>query len=72
MSVAQLREHVRVVTGLVASQQAVVIAEDRARLPGISKLARKVHTSISSTRRDLRSALISWVNFIFLPEFFNR
>ena len=41
-------------------------------MQGIAKLAKRMTTHINSTRQDLRSAVISWVNFIFLPEVFNR
>ena len=72
MTVEEFREHVRQAVGLSPQQQVLVIAEDRARLGGIGKLAKRMHRSIATTRQDLRSAVISWVNFVFLPEVFNR
>lgn len=71
-NVAQLGEQVFQITGIPLQHQVIVIVEDRARLPGIFKMARKVQNSLTTSRLDLRSALISWVNFIFLPEVFNR
>lgn len=72
MTVAALREHVRAASGLQPEQQVLVIAEDRARLPGLGKIAKRVQTSLQTTRQDLRAAVIAWVNFVFLPEAFNR
>ncbi|BDA50275.1 hypothetical protein COCOBI_15-4040 [Coccomyxa sp. Obi] len=71
VTLAESREQVARSLGLPLRRQFFVVAEDRARGAGLSSLAGSVSRHLAAPR-DLRSTLISWVNFIFLPEAVNR
>ncbi len=58
-------------TGLPARRQFFVVAEDRARAGGLGSLAKSVTRQLIAPR-DLRASLVSWINFVFLPEAVNR
>ena len=58
-------------TGLPARRQFFVVAEDRARAVGLGSLAKSVTRQLIAPR-DLRASLVSWINFVFLPEAVNR
>ena len=47
------------------------MAEDRARAGGLGSLAKSVTRQLIAPR-DLRASLVSWINFVFLPEAVNR
>ena len=70
-TLAESRERVARSLGLPLRRQFFVVAEDRARGAGLSSLAGSVSRHLAAPR-DLRGTLISWVNFIFLPEAVNR
>ena len=70
-TLAVSREQVARSLGLPLRRQFFVVAEDRARSAGLSSLAGSVTRHLAAPR-DLRGTLISWVNFIFLPEAVNR
>jgi hypothetical protein len=70
-TLAESREQVARSLGLPLRRQFFVVAEDRARSAGLSSLAGSVSRHLAAPR-DLRGTLISWVNFIFLPEAVNR
>ncbi|EIE23303.1 hypothetical protein COCSUDRAFT_66260 [Coccomyxa subellipsoidea C-169] len=70
-TLAEAREQVARSLGLPLRRQFFVVAEDRARSAGLSSLAGSVTRHLAAPR-DLRGTLISWVNFIFLPEAVNR
>ncbi|CAL8465219.1 g4754 [Coccomyxa elongata] len=71
VTLAESREQVARSLGLPLRRQFFVVAEDRARGAGLSSLAGSVSRHLAAPR-DLRGTLISWVNFIFLPEAVNR
>ena len=48
-----------------------MVAEDRARAGGLTSLAKSVTRQLAAPR-DLRASLVSWINFVFLPEAVNR
>ena len=48
-----------------------MVAEDRARAGGLGSLAKLVTRQLIAPR-DLRASLVSWINFVFLPEAVNR
>ena len=58
-------------TGLPARRQFFVVAEDRARAGGLRSLAKSVTRQLIAPR-DMRASLVSWINFVFLPEAVNR
>ena len=72
MSVASLHQHVQRRTGLPPARQCLVISEDRARRQGFSQTVWRAKTQMSSVRQDMRAAIINSINFVFLPEMFNR
>ena len=41
------------------------------RAAGLSVLARRVGRHLAAPR-DLRASVVSWINFVFLPEAVNR
>ena len=70
LTLAEAGEHVAR-TGLPARRQFFVVAEDRARAGGLSSLAKSVTRQLTAPH-DLRASLVSWINFVFLPEAVNR
>ena len=48
-----------------------MVSEDRARAGGLGSLAKLVTRQLIAPR-DLRASLVSWINFVFLPEAVNR
>lgn len=71
-TVADLYNHVQSRIALPPAKQCLVISEDRVRQQGFSKTVRRATTHISNARQDVRSAVINAMNFVFLPEAFNR
>lgn len=70
MTLLEAGEHVAR-TGLPARRQFIVVAEDRARAGGLTSLAKSVTRQLAAPR-DLRASVVSWINFVFLPEAVNR
>ena len=70
MTLMEAGEHVAK-TGLPARRQFIVVAEDRARAGGLTSLAKSVTRQLAAPR-DLRASVVSWINFVFLPEAVNR
>jgi hypothetical protein len=71
VTLAESREQVARAVGLPLRRQFFVVAEDRVRAAGLGSLAKSVTRSLAAPR-DLRASLVSWINFIFLPEAVNR
>ena len=70
MTLLEAGEHVAK-AGLPARRQFLVVAEDRARAGGLRSLAKSVTRQLIAPQ-DLRASLVSWINFVFLPEAVNR
>ncbi|KAK9836943.1 hypothetical protein WJX81_001633 [Elliptochloris bilobata] len=70
-SVAAMQEHVARAVGVPARRQFLVVAEERARGASLGHLAKRMQLNLSAPK-DLRSSLIQWINFVFLPEAVNR
>lgn len=51
--------------------QFLVVAEERVRGAGLGQLAARVGRHLAAPG-NLRAGLVSWINFIFLPEAVNR
>ena len=59
-------------TGVPSCKQSLVVAEDRIRRQTRTQALKRVTCKAASVHRDVRSTFISWGNFFFLPEAFNR
>lgn len=71
MNLEEVRERIARDTGVPHHRQLIVVSEERARGGRLGDLAKRVALAFN-TQRDLRSILISWINFVFLPEAVNR
>lgn len=71
-SLAELLEHIQRRTGVPPHKQSIVVAEDRIRRQGFGKALKRVTSKAATVHKDVRSTFISWGNFFFLPEAFNR
>lgn len=68
----EVLEQVQGRTGVPPGRQSLVVAEDRIRRQAFTKALKRATCKAATVHRDVRATFISWGNFFFLPEAFNR